>query len=129
MIFLGWIGNILIVIGLWRIGSKKRDAFLWQAVGEVSWVVKSTYYEQWDLAFMCSVFTVLAVRCWFTHRPKKVYVDLETMGLFGQPTIVVATSKITGEGDVAPTRLDGRSYYSHDDRSPDLKDREERMGR
>jgi len=59
---LGWIGNVFIVIGLWKIGSKKRNAFLFSIVGELTWMIKSMWIHQYDLAFITMVFFLLAIR-------------------------------------------------------------------
>jgi hypothetical protein len=61
---IGWIGNILIAVGLWGIGSKKRSAFLWSIVGESVWVFYSLTIGMYDLAAICVVFALLALRNW-----------------------------------------------------------------
>lgn len=65
MTYLGWIGNVFIVAGLWGIGNKARHAFIASVIGEVIWLVKSLYFEQYDLAAMCVVFAALAARSWW----------------------------------------------------------------
>lgn len=61
---LGWIGNVFIVIGLWGIGSKWRPAFLFSVAGESFWIVHSVNQEMWDLAAICVVFLMMALRGW-----------------------------------------------------------------
>lgn len=63
--YIGWLGNLFIIGGLWGIGSKYRHAFLASIVGEVIWLVKAAYCEQYDLAAMCVVFAALAARSWY----------------------------------------------------------------
>jgi hypothetical protein len=66
MEYLGWVGNIFIVTGLWLIGSKNRKAFYFSVLGEALWVIKSLYADQYDLAVICCVFAVLAVRSYIS---------------------------------------------------------------
>ena len=61
-ILLGWLGNLFIVAGLWGIGNKQRRAFLFSIVGESLWVIKSLSMGLYDLAFICLVFLLLAIR-------------------------------------------------------------------
>ena len=57
-----WIANVLICLGLWHIGNKKRSAFLFSIAGEGLWVASAIHRSLWDLAFICAVFFVLAIR-------------------------------------------------------------------
>lgn len=59
---LSWIGNLFIVIGLWRVGYKDRNAFLYSIVGETMWILWSWSTANWSLLFICSVFNLLAFR-------------------------------------------------------------------
>jgi hypothetical protein len=56
-----WIANLLIVMGLYLAGNKHRAAFGFTIVGELIWSIVAATKEQWDLAFICTVFTGLAV--------------------------------------------------------------------
>ncbi len=56
-----WAANILILIGMWRVGGRHRDAFLWSAAGEAIWTGSAALCGQWDLASICGVFTVGAI--------------------------------------------------------------------
>lgn len=62
---LGWIGNIFIVVGLWKIGDKWRHAFLFSIVGEAAWIARATMVEDWALATICLIFCGLAARSWY----------------------------------------------------------------
>lgn len=57
-----WIANILIVLGLYLIGNKQRSAFLFSICGEFLWVIWSIKHGMWSLAFICTVFCLLALR-------------------------------------------------------------------
>lgn len=60
-----WIANLLIVIGLWQAGNKKTSAFGFTIVGELIWTAVAFGNEQWDLASICAIFTILAaVNLW-----------------------------------------------------------------
>jgi hypothetical protein len=63
---LGWIGNVFLIWGIWEIGNKRRWAHLLTVVGELAWIGKCMLSEPrvWDLAVICSIFLVLAARCW-----------------------------------------------------------------
>ncbi len=58
----GWIGNVLILAGFWRMGDMKRDGFILYTIGEVIWVGYAIYIHMYDLVFVCSVFTIIAIR-------------------------------------------------------------------
>lgn len=61
---MGWIGNILIWIGLFLVGKKSRNAFLWTIAGELIWVFYAAVCGWWDLAVSCIVFVALASNNW-----------------------------------------------------------------
>lgn len=63
---LGWIGNAFLVWGIWEIGNKRRFAHLLTVIGECAWIAKCLLStpQVWDLAVICTVFAVLAGRCW-----------------------------------------------------------------
>ena len=71
MSLIGWLANILIVIGLWQIGNRKRTAFLFTITGELIWTIKAFVFEQYDLAFICAIFCILAVRNWIKWKSEK----------------------------------------------------------
>lgn len=63
--YLGWTGNVFIIIGLWLVGNKARKAFIFSLIGEAIWVVYSLNKNLYDLAFICAIFAALALRNWF----------------------------------------------------------------
>jgi hypothetical protein len=65
---LGWIGSIALAAGLYGIGNKKRNAFLLSMLGESLWIIKSCILGMWDLAAICVVFLVLAIRAYRTWK-------------------------------------------------------------
>jgi len=46
-------------------GNKKRSAFVASLVGESLWIVYAAHAHLWSLAFICSVFALIAARNWF----------------------------------------------------------------
>jgi hypothetical protein len=61
---LAWIGNLLIVVGLYKIGDKWRHAFLFSIAGELLYIARSVAAKDWALAFICVVFCAMAFRNW-----------------------------------------------------------------
>lgn len=61
---MGWLGNLFIWFGLYRVGSKQRSAFVWTIIGEAIWVGYATYHGWYDLAISCVVFIALAAHNW-----------------------------------------------------------------
>lgn len=59
---LTWLGNALIVAGLWGIGNHNRSAFLFSIAGESLWIAASYQRHDWALFSICWVFLVMAVR-------------------------------------------------------------------
>lgn len=57
-----WIANILIITGLFLIGNKVKYAFYFTIVGEFIWTVYASINHQYDLAFICFIFTILNIR-------------------------------------------------------------------
>ena len=62
---LAWIGNILIVAGLWGVGSKRRNAFLLSIAGEGAWIANAYSRGDWALTSICVVFLLMALRGWY----------------------------------------------------------------
>lgn len=62
---LKWVGNLLIVVGLWKIGDKWRHAFLFSIAGETAWMIASAQAGDWALFTICGIFNVMALRNWF----------------------------------------------------------------
>lgn len=64
MTAVAWLGNLCIVIGLWKIGDKWRHAFLFSIVGECCYIARSVAVKDWPLAFICVVFCAMAFVNW-----------------------------------------------------------------
>ena len=61
---LGWIGNIFIVAGLWGVGNRARNAFIFSIIGESFWIANAYLRTDWALTSICVVFLLMAVRGW-----------------------------------------------------------------
>lgn len=62
MQLIGWLGNIFIVMGLWKIGDKVRNAFIYSIIGESFWIFNALTRHDWALATICCVFNGMAIR-------------------------------------------------------------------
>jgi hypothetical protein len=58
---LGWVGNVLIVVGLYGITEKRRGAFWFSMFGEASYIARSLMTRDWALFSVCWVFLAMAV--------------------------------------------------------------------
>lgn len=68
---ISWIGTILISIGIWKIGKKQRNAFLFTFFGELFILVYSLHLRSSSLVFIGLVFSALAARNWFLWGKKE----------------------------------------------------------
>lgn len=68
MVLLTWLGNLLIVAGLWGVGSKRRNAFLFSVAGESTWIAAAYSRGDWALTAICIVFLLMAIRGWILWR-------------------------------------------------------------
>jgi len=62
--WLGWVGNAVILAGMWGIGGKHRWAFLVTALGEAIWTVQGLALDLPDLSIICALFTIMALVNW-----------------------------------------------------------------
>jgi hypothetical protein len=61
---ISWIGTILISIGLWKLGKKERQAFLFTFTGELFILVYSLHIHSSSLVFIGLLFSFLAAKNW-----------------------------------------------------------------
>jgi len=59
---LGWIGNVLIILGAWQLGHKRRWAFLITFTGGLFWVSEGIRLAKPDLIFIEVVMGCVAIR-------------------------------------------------------------------
>ena len=62
---LDWVGNIFLILGMWLVGDKAREAFIFAFIGEFLWVYYAWKKKEWALVFICVIFALLAARNWF----------------------------------------------------------------
>jgi hypothetical protein len=60
--YLGWAGNLALIISLYAMHPRRRWPFVMSVVGEALWLVVSVDRRSADMIFLCVVFCVLAVR-------------------------------------------------------------------
>lgn len=61
---MGWVANILILIGMYLLGEHNRHAFLFSIAGEAIWGVMGALMGRWDLALICGIFCLGTFRNW-----------------------------------------------------------------
>ncbi len=61
---MGWIGSVLLVIGLLAVGRRQRWGFIVGGVGETFWVYQSAVTGQIDLLVICIIFVLVYVHNW-----------------------------------------------------------------
>lgn len=66
---LGWIGNVFIVIALFRLGKPTRTAFVLGAIGEALWFAESLRIREWSLAAMCALLFAIYLVNLFRFKP------------------------------------------------------------
>lgn len=65
---LAWLANLLLIVGAWQAGHKRRHAYANTFVGEILWLVvasRSTSGEAVPMAVLCLIFAMLAARNWW----------------------------------------------------------------
>lgn len=65
LFWLGWAGNCLLLISVWRLGSKDRNALLIGALGGTLWAIKAAYTNQVDLFLVNVVLSIVQLISWF----------------------------------------------------------------
>ncbi len=66
-----WVANVILIVGLFLVGERKRSAFVWTAAGEALWLGASLAEGRLDMAFICAVFLVMAVVNYFKWGKKQ----------------------------------------------------------
>lgn len=91
---LGWIGDGLLVGGVWFLSEKKRWAFLVQATGSLVWGINGYLTGMWNLVALNIVFIAIGIRGYYTwkssppmeticklcssdHKPEKAHPEAE----------------------------------------------------
>lgn len=62
---MGWVGNVLILIGALLIGHKYRSAFLFSSAGNLAWLAQGVYVQMVDLVVISAAFAALALWNWW----------------------------------------------------------------
>jgi hypothetical protein len=59
---MGWVGNVLILTGAWRLSKKHRDAFLFGLSGDICWMIEAASIQKWDLFAIEATLFCIAIR-------------------------------------------------------------------
>lgn len=62
---IGWVGTIILLIGLVLVGKKKREGFLLMATGEIIWAIRGYLNMEIDLVVACAIFSTI---CFFDFK-------------------------------------------------------------
>lgn len=60
----GWVGSLLVFAGLFRIGGRHRDGFIWAFAGEICWIQRGLNTGLVDLTTLSFIFMVLNCINW-----------------------------------------------------------------
>jgi len=58
---LGWLGNILILMSLWKTGCKKKSGWIWSFAGNIVWIAYATQLRMWDMFFVDAICIGVAI--------------------------------------------------------------------
>jgi len=61
---LAWMGNALILLSIWRLGNKHRDAWIWSILGNIFWTAFGVSEGIWSIVFLDGIMTAIAIRNW-----------------------------------------------------------------
>jgi hypothetical protein len=59
---IGWIGNVLILTGAWRLARRRRSALLFGISGDMFWIIEAFNKGMWDLLFIEAALLLFGVR-------------------------------------------------------------------
>lgn len=72
-----WVGNVLIVAGLYGVGNHNRKAFLFSIAGEGFWIAASYQGHNWALLSICIVFLLMALRGYVKWGQEELGVNMQ----------------------------------------------------
>lgn len=59
---MGWVANALVLCSIYQVAHKRRNGFLFGAVGTGLWIIHA--WGQWDLVSMQSMIFVMQLWAW-----------------------------------------------------------------
>lgn len=65
---ISWAGNVLLVIGLYLIGQKKRSAFIFYGLGCLAWLLYGFFPLQLSLVVIEIIFVVVSIKNFIKWR-------------------------------------------------------------
>jgi hypothetical protein len=64
----GWLGNFFIIWGMFLVGNKNPNCFLFSITGEIIWSYHAISIGMYDLAAISIIFIGVALRNYFKWR-------------------------------------------------------------
>lgn len=65
-----WLANFLILFGMWRLGRKHRDGFVYSFLGSLVWGANGVYTHNIPLVFINAALMGIYIRDWFIWSKK-----------------------------------------------------------
>lgn len=62
---MGWVANLLLVLSMWLVGSKKRVCFIFGVLGNALWVIIGFQRGTPDLYVISALMVIFNARGWF----------------------------------------------------------------
>jgi hypothetical protein len=72
---MGWVGNIILIISVWLVGSKNRAAFVFGAFGNALWTAIGWQKGMLDLTFIGIVMVIFNIRGWIKWSGENSYMN------------------------------------------------------
>lgn len=69
---MGYLGSCLILIGMWLLGKKQREGFLFGVAGESCWFLRGYYSVAPDLMSLSIIFIIINIWNFYKWRKKDV---------------------------------------------------------
>lgn len=61
----GWLGNLLVVLGLWfGVGNKNRNALWFSIAGEIAYIIHCALVADWPIFFAAWIFLFAVIRAY-----------------------------------------------------------------
>jgi hypothetical protein len=64
MIYLGWIGNLFILMAIWLTGQKRAVGWIYSIAGNICWCLYAINLHMLDVLFIDGIALGLAIRNW-----------------------------------------------------------------
>lgn len=72
---MGWAGNIILLVSMWLVGSKKKSAFFFGVIGNFIWALVGWEKGMHDLVFIGIIMVIFNIRGWKKWSEEDAYVN------------------------------------------------------